>query len=70
LRTAFPFIISEAAMLEHLPNPFIEPDDRFVLDEESFMAAIDPLPAFLRDPSPEYRFGRASTLPQQENADV
>lgn len=48
-------------MLEHLPNPFIEPDDRFVLDEEAFMAAIDPLPAFLRDPSPEYRFGRLST---------
>ena len=41
-------------MTDHLPNPFIEPGDRFVLDEASFMAAIEPAPMFLRDPSPTY----------------
>lgn len=37
------------------PSPFItDPDRRFVLDEDAFMAAVDPMPVFLRDPSPEY----------------
>lgn len=37
------------------PSPFItDLDRRFVLDEDAFMAAIEPMPAFLRDPSPEY----------------
>jgi hypothetical protein len=28
--------------------------NRFVLDESAFMEALDTIPAFLRDPSPEY----------------
>ncbi|HEX7881938.1 MAG TPA: hypothetical protein VF499_04280 [Afipia sp.] len=36
-------------------SPFItEPDSRFVLDVDAFMAAIEPAPKFLSDPSPEY----------------
>lgn len=41
-------------MTDLLPNPFIEPEPRFVLDEAAFMAAIEPEPMFLRDPSPGY----------------
>jgi hypothetical protein len=38
-----------------LPNPFVlDPGDRFVLDEQAFMAAIEPPPAFLAAPRPEY----------------
>lgn len=38
-----------------LPNPFIlDPDNRFVLDEDAFMAAIEPPPAFLGAPSREF----------------
>lgn len=47
-------------MTDLLPNPFIEPDDRFVLDEAAFMAAIEPENSILSRPP----------LPQQENADV
>lgn len=37
------------------PSPFItEPDNRFVLDVEAFMEAIEPAPSFLSEPSPEY----------------
>jgi len=36
-------------------SPFVtEPDHRFVLDEAAFMAAIEPAPAFLANPRPEY----------------
>jgi hypothetical protein len=36
-------------------SPFItEPDRRFVLDEDQFMAEVEELPAFLSAPSPEY----------------
>lgn len=54
-------------MTTQLPNPFIPEPERFVLDEDAFMAAIVPEPLFIRDPSPEYM---AATLSQQENADV
>ena len=38
-----------------LPNPFIvDPERRFVLDERSFMTAIEASPAFLLNPSREY----------------
>lgn len=38
-----------------LPNPFVpEGATPFVLDVEAFMAAIEPAPLFLRDPSPEF----------------
>ncbi len=38
-----------------LPNPFITDNEhRFVLDEKAFMAAIEPAPAFLSDPTREY----------------
>lgn len=42
--------------MTNLPiSPFItEPDSRFVLDVDAFIAAIEPAPAFLSDPSPEY----------------
>lgn len=42
--------------MANLPlSPFItEPDNRFVLDEEAFMAAIEPAPAFIENPSPDY----------------
>jgi hypothetical protein len=36
-----------------LPNPWIV-DSRFILDEQKFMAAIDPPPAFLSAPSNDY----------------
>lgn len=44
------------------PSPFIavdvrsaEPtDNRFVLDVDAFMAAIEPAPAFITDPSPDF----------------
>lgn len=53
------------------PSPFVtEPERRFVLNEADFVAAIESAPAFPADPSPEYRFGRMPTLPQQENANV
>lgn len=32
----------------------IEADHRFVLDERAFMEALEPPPAFLLNPSPEY----------------
>lgn len=36
-------------------SPFItEPEHRFVLDEEQFMAELAEMPAFLVNPSPEY----------------
>lgn len=36
-------------------SPFItDADNRFVLDEEKFMADIEPMPSFLSAPSPEY----------------
>lgn len=36
-------------------SPFLtDADHRFVLDEPAFMAAIEPSPVFLSDPSPEY----------------
>ena len=43
-------------MTNLLPNPFIDPDRRFNLDEDALAAAIDPddLPAFIVSPSPEY----------------
>lgn len=43
-------------MATELPlSPFItEPDRRFVLDEDRFLADIAELPAFLVNPSPEY----------------
>jgi hypothetical protein len=38
-----------------LPNPWItNPDRRFTLDEDAFMDAIEPAPAFIRAPRPEY----------------
>lgn len=38
-----------------LPNPFMPPPPtEFVLDVAAFMEAIEPAPAFLSDPSPEY----------------
>lgn len=38
-----------------LPNPFIaDPESRFILDETSFMAAIEAPPAFLDMPSRDY----------------
>lgn len=38
-----------------LPNPFVlEPDHRFTLDEAAFLAAIEPAPAFLEAPRPEF----------------
>lgn len=36
-----------------LPNPFII-ESKFVLDEEAFLNDLEPLPAFLIDPSPKY----------------
>lgn len=40
-------------------SPFItDPENRFVLDEAAFMAAIEPAPLFIRDPSPEYMSAR------------
>lgn len=43
-------------MATQLPiSPFItEPDQRFVLDEDQFMADVCEMPAFLVNPSPEY----------------
>jgi hypothetical protein len=43
-------------MATQLPiSPFItEPDARFVLDENQFMADVAEMPAFLVNPSPEY----------------
>jgi hypothetical protein len=42
-------------MMAALPNPFIlEPDQRFSLDIDAFIAAIDPPPVFLQAPRPEY----------------
>lgn len=43
-------------MITHLPpSPFVtEPDRRFVLDVDAFMAEIEPAPKFLSDPSPDY----------------
>jgi hypothetical protein len=43
-------------MATQLPiSPFItEPDARFVLDENQFMADVCEMPAFLVNPSPEY----------------
>jgi hypothetical protein len=42
-------------MLDRLPNPFVYfPENRFVLDEDVFAAAIEPSPAFLAAPRPEY----------------
>jgi hypothetical protein len=35
-------------------SPFVDPDARFVLDEDQFMAEVAEMPAFLVDPSPEY----------------
>lgn len=36
-------------------SPFITDDQpRFVLDEAAFMAAIEPAPLFIADPSPQY----------------
>lgn len=37
-----------------MPNPFIDAENRFVLDERLFMEAIEPKPAFLAEPRPEY----------------
>lgn len=36
------------------PSPFLNPDERFVLDEEAFLLAIEPAPAFLATPRSEY----------------
>ncbi len=43
-------------MATQLPlSPFItEPDNRFVLDEDRFMAELAEMPAFIAAPSPEY----------------
>ncbi|WGR74319.1 MULTISPECIES: hypothetical protein [unclassified Bradyrhizobium] len=35
-------------------SPFVDPDHRFVLDEDRFMADLAEMPAFLVNPSPEY----------------
>ncbi|WP_407146291.1 hypothetical protein [Bradyrhizobium sp. ORS 86] len=36
-------------------SPFVtDPDHRFVLDEEAFMAAVEPAPVFLSAPRPEF----------------
>lgn len=36
-------------------SPFItEPENRFVLDEAAFMAAIEPPPSFIDNPSRDY----------------
>jgi hypothetical protein len=35
-------------------SPFVDPDGRFVLDENQFMADVCEMPAFLVNPSPEY----------------
>ena len=41
--------------MTELPNPFLPPPPRFVLDEQLFMAALgDPPPIFLTAPSEEY----------------
>jgi hypothetical protein len=43
----------ETLMATPLPdNPFVTTP--FELDVDAFMAAIEPAPAFLRDPSPEF----------------
>ena len=41
-------------------SPFIDPDNRFVLDEAKFMSDIthDDAPLFLRDPSDKFERGR------------
>lgn len=36
------------------PSPFVDPDRRFVLDEDQFMADVAEMPAFIVNPSPEY----------------
>lgn len=42
-------------MKTQLPlSPFVDPDARFVLDEDQFMADVAEMPAFLVNPSPEY----------------
>ena len=36
-------------------SPFItDPEHRFVLDVDAFMAAIEPAPAFITDPSDDF----------------
>jgi hypothetical protein len=40
--------------MDKLPNPFVDEDRRFVLDEDAFMAELAEMPAFIAAPSPEY----------------
>ena len=45
-----------------VPSPFIvDPERRFVLDEQAFMEALD-LPAFITSPSPEFRAAEIEPL--------
>lgn len=50
-----PFITDVALQrpvtVDHVANPDAH---RFVLDEAAFLAELDPSPAFLGDPSPQY----------------
>ncbi len=40
--------------MSELPNPFINPDSRFVLNETAFLEDIQLLPACIESPRPEY----------------
>lgn len=44
-----------------MPNPFVDEDHRFILDEAAFMEALD-LPAFIASPTPEFRAAEIEPL--------